>query len=222
MKEKVFCIGFSKTGTTSLEQALNILGYKVCNGHYNNNYSNYLMALYIHKDYEELYKIINYFDVFVDAPWGGSDLYIKLAKDFNNAKFILTTRNEEKWFNSLKKMFCQFSSDEKDCLNDFHKKGRYGFVYFFKHIFKVESLIENKKTIISNYIKYNNDVIDYFRNNHIDLLILDVEEEKKWEKLCSFLNKDIPKNIPYPHSNKAKDKESKSSFLSSIKRKLNG
>jgi hypothetical protein len=29
MKEKVFCIGFHKTGTTSLRVALELLGYRV-------------------------------------------------------------------------------------------------------------------------------------------------------------------------------------------------
>ena len=29
MKAKVFCIGFHKTGTTSLERALEMLGYRV-------------------------------------------------------------------------------------------------------------------------------------------------------------------------------------------------
>ena len=33
-KKKVFGIGFSKTGTTSLENALTILGYNVCKGHW--------------------------------------------------------------------------------------------------------------------------------------------------------------------------------------------
>lgn len=55
--EKIFGVGFSKTGTTSLEAALTLLGYKVCKGHWNNNYSNYLAALYKHQDYAPLCQI---------------------------------------------------------------------------------------------------------------------------------------------------------------------
>ena len=206
MASKIFCVGFSKTGTTSLEKALQILGYNVCKGNYANNYSNYLMALAIHKDLEELYKIISYYDAFVDAPWGGSELYKQLCVDFPNGKFILTTRNVDDWYNSLEKMFCQFSVNKEHCLEDFHKNGRYGFVYFFKTVFNISTLKNNEKKIKETYIKYNNSVIDYFERNKINYLQIDINDNDKWDKICSFLNKHKP-DIPFPHENKAKQKK---------------
>ena len=62
--EKIFGLGFSKTGTTSLEIALQKLGYNVCRGHWKNSHTFYLLALYIHRDYDEIFRIVNYWDAF--------------------------------------------------------------------------------------------------------------------------------------------------------------
>ena len=68
---KVFNLGFSKTGTTSIEQALSILGYRVAKGHWKYNYCFYLLALCVNRDYDEIIRFTHSFDAFCDAPWGG-------------------------------------------------------------------------------------------------------------------------------------------------------
>lgn len=68
---KVFNLGFSKTGTTSIERALQILGYRVAKGHWKYNYCFYLMSLCVHGDYEEIIRFTKAFDAFCDGPWGG-------------------------------------------------------------------------------------------------------------------------------------------------------
>lgn len=52
------------------------------------------------------------------------------------------------------------------------------------------------------YEKRNSDIIEFFSNTQ-NLLIMDLEKGDSWEKLCTFLNHDIP-NEPFPHLNKTK------------------
>ena len=61
--KKVFCIGFQKTGTTSLGEALQILGYRVHAGHRS------IYKLYLRKEFSKLNQIIKQFDAFADMPW---------------------------------------------------------------------------------------------------------------------------------------------------------
>ena len=62
MTPKVFCIGFHKTGTTSLAVALRQLGYRVT-GH--NGVSDADIA---EKVYEMAYGLVEQYDAFQDNP----------------------------------------------------------------------------------------------------------------------------------------------------------
>lgn len=201
MDEKIFCIGFSKTGTTSLESALKLLGYNVCAGDYRNNYSNYLQGLYVNNDFEEILKITHYFDAFADAPWAGGRLHPMLEQKYPNAKFILTTRDSEKWFNSLQKMLCKFATGPADAFETFHKEGRYGIVRFLSKVFDIDTLANNKEKIIAGYEQYNEEMLAYFAGRE-DFLHFDLTVDGNWEELCAFLNKPIPQ-ADFPHQNKA-------------------
>ncbi len=87
---KIFGIGLSRTGTTSLNNALKILGFKS-----------------VHFDprlYDNINTpIINNFDAFTDNPI--PLIYKKLDTLIPDCRFILTTRNIEGWLNSMQWMF---------------------------------------------------------------------------------------------------------------------
>lgn len=81
MKSKIFGIGLSRTGTTSLNNFLRELGYNV-----------------IHYPYEQ--------DLWAFNNDGGTDItvtnnYKELDRRFPNSKFIHTTRNKEEWLDSI-------------------------------------------------------------------------------------------------------------------------
>ena len=52
---------------------------------------------------------------------------------------------------------------------------------------------DDKKNTIDVYSKHNKEVIEYFENRPNDLLVLDFTKGDSWEKICPFLNKEIPK-----------------------------
>jgi len=204
--EKIFCIGFPKTGTTSLEEAFELLGYSVCKGYYNNYNTNYLISLFINKDFTEIDRVITYYDVFTDLPFGGTNFYVYLSNTYPDAKFIHTQRDPEKWYDSLVKMFTQFDVNLDTAMNSFHKQGRYGVVYYFNKIFKVNTLSNNKGEFIAHYNRINNEIKNYFENSTFSYLGMNLIDGDGWEVLCPFLNCTIP-NVKFPHKNKAKSKK---------------
>ncbi len=96
---KVFVIGFNKTGTTTLKKTLSSFGLKV---------GNQVAAEVLTEDwskYKKADRIIRYChtaDAFQDLPFSKPKLYEDLDQAFPNSRFILTIRDTpEQWFQSL-------------------------------------------------------------------------------------------------------------------------
>lgn len=202
--EKIFGIGFSKTGTTSIEMALEELGYRVCRGHWERSHTFYLLALYIHRDYDEIFRIVEYWDAFADGPWGGTDLYVELYRRLPRSKFILTVRDPDRWYDSFEKLVTMFDLNPETALAAYHANGMYGSAYFFKHVFGIETLAGNREKIINHYRMYNEQVMEFFSKNSADFMVFDATQGDGWEKLCGFLNVGAP-DKRFPHANRSID-----------------
>ena len=199
MKGKVFGIGFSKTGTTSLEKALEMLGYNVCRGNWKTNHSYYLFALFVHRDYEEILKLTEYWDAFADAPWGGTDLYRIICERIPGSKFILTVRNPESWYRSFENLITKFDKNLETALESYHAQ-RFGSAYFFRHLFHIETMSGSRQTIIENFNAHNAAAREFFADKPDRFLELDITKGEGWHTLCSFLGKDVP-DRQFPHLN---------------------
>ena len=98
VKSKIFGIGLSKTGTTSLYAALHILGFRA-------GTFRHMKALGLEdwfkgdftKDYLQEY------DAVTDAPL--TTMYPELDERYPNSRFILTLRPVESWLVSIEKQF---------------------------------------------------------------------------------------------------------------------
>lgn len=93
-KNKVFCVGSWKTGTSSLNKALSILGYRTV------KLINYLQRK--NESWVELIKRCNY-DAFSDYPI--SYIFKELDESFPGSKFILTVRDTEAFAKSYMNYF---------------------------------------------------------------------------------------------------------------------
>lgn len=94
---KVFCIGYQKTGTTTLGRSLKMLGYNHSSFDHETYLNNYKYELKID-------KIIDYtskFESFDDMPWLKIDIIPILDQTFPNSKFIYLERDEESWKKSM-------------------------------------------------------------------------------------------------------------------------
>lgn len=176
--EKVFGIGISKTGTTSLGWCLKKLGYQHTG--VNEDLTRSLMS----NNWEPILQVVERYNAFEDFPW--PLIYQEMDIKYPGSKFILTTRiSSEVWFKSLLKHAERTGPTE-------HRKLVYG--YEMPHKFKQEH--------ISFYEQHNQTAREYFKKRKHDFLEVCWEKGDAWEKICTFLGQDIPL-IPFPWANKA-------------------
>ncbi|MDJ0729218.1 MAG: sulfotransferase [Crocosphaera sp.] len=176
---KIFGIGLNKTGTTTLEQCGRILGYR-CTG-----VSRKLLEdVILRKNLKGVQRVASQYDLFQDWPW--PLIYKELDEMFPGSKFILTVRSSpEVWLESIKKHSMR-TDPIKHC-----RKLAYGYNYPHKH----------EKKYLDFYRQHNSNVRDYFEGRDSNFLEICWEHGDNFEKLCHFLDKDIPQS-PLPHANK--------------------
>jgi hypothetical protein len=176
VQSKIIGIGFQKTGTSSLKAALEMLNYKVGENHYK------LLPYILKGNYKPVLSVLSRFDAVEDNPW--PLIYPKIDEKVPGCKFILTVRNELDWLKSV--------TAHIGTLRDPMHEWIYG---------SGKGLpVQNSENTLAVYRKHNLDALAYFKDRPSDLLVLNLEDDAKWEKLCSFLNKPIPA-LPYPHKN---------------------
>ena len=96
---KIFAIGLSRTGTTSLTKAIELLGYKC---------KHFPRYDYTSGNVEILNSELQNYDFLSDTPVALD--YKRVDKLCKNSKFIYTIRDIDEWIISCKK-FKRFSSD---------------------------------------------------------------------------------------------------------------
>jgi 3'-phosphoadenosine 5'-phosphosulfate (PAPS) 3'-phosphatase len=176
---KIFGIGLSKTGTSSLAHALQILGYRT------KDYpglSNYLPGDLATFDP----GVLDTHDALTDTPV--PSFYRELDARFPGARFILTVRDMDGWLYSCKK---QFTPKHAANLSPAHHQlftDLYGTTVFDADRFR------------QGYERFTQGVVDYFRDRPADLLLLNVSAGQGWELLCPFLGAATPA-LPFPKAN---------------------
>lgn len=172
---QIFGIGLGRTGTTSLNSAFNILGYKSI--HYPLTLSPILTEKY--NAATDTLIAIN---------------YRLLAENYPQSKFVLTIRKKEDWLKSFDRHF-----QEDKFKNYIYKpqalelrKELYGTDKFDYQVYS---------DLFSSHLE---DVLDYFRYDITRLLILnliDNSSEDSWKRLCSHIRANIPEQLRFPNLN---------------------
>jgi hypothetical protein len=177
---KVFVIGLSKTGTTSLTSALEILGYR---------------ALHNPEKMLELADGELRFRVEDAADWDAlSDIPVAaffedLDAAYPGSRFILTTRGEESWLRSCENHFDPLVFRPNRIVEALVQRV-YGTTSFDRERFRVA---------LRDYLAR---VSRHFEHRPGDLLRIDTATPDKWKELASFLDRPVP-STPYPHDNRA-------------------
>jgi hypothetical protein len=182
MHAKVFGIGLSRTGTTSLTEALRALGYRAVHCP--------LSLLALKGNGLELNRsIVDRFDALTDSPV--ARVYRQLDAEFPGSKFILTTRSLDGWLRSMRRMRNSFT--------------------FLKLLPKVRQLtldlcgttsFSDEGALQNCFVRHSRNVRDHFGERlGRDLLVFDASAGDGWDKLCGFLGLATP-SIPYPHYNR--------------------
>ena len=180
MNTKIFCIGFHKTGTTSLAEALRTLGYRVTgpNGVTDPDIAQNVFSM--------TDALVEEYDAFQDNPW--PIIYKELDVKYADSKFILTVRSSESWIKSQIRHFGRRETPMREW------------------IYGAGCPEGNEDIYVSRFERHNREVIDYFGDRPDDLLVFPLTQRGGWNSLCSFLGKDVP-NEPFPHANEASERE---------------
>src|SRR5437667_6922343 len=176
---KIFGIGLSKTGTTSLANALQILGYKTKDNMGVVNYATHDLSSV---DLE----VVEAYDALTDTPI--PSFYRELDARYPGSRFILTVRDSDEWLKSCKKQFTQRFAEVQ---TDAHKR-------LFLDLYGTDVFDEQR--FASGYQKFVDGVRDYFKDRPGDLLTINVAAGEGWDKLCRFLERPVP-DIPFPKAN---------------------
>lgn len=143
---KIFGIGLSKTGTSSLCQAMNILGYRV---------KHYILE----PDY---LTIIDQYDFINDMPI--QCRYKELDQIYIGSKFILSVReNIDKWLDSCKRQWLKKTSNQQILS---YRIEQMGSINFNREQF-VEKYQDHKNNVMSYFSNRSNDflVLDIFNDD---------------------------------------------------------
>ncbi len=178
--KKVFVIGLSKTGTTSLHAALERLGYR----------SIHNPEAMLRLDGEALSVATDFatsYDALSDLPVAA--FYRELDQAFPGSRFILTTRDEDSWLAS--------------CRNHFDPT-------VFRPNARVRKLVErvygtdsfDEAKFREALRRHDREARAYFAARPGDFCEIDIASAEKWPPLTSFLGLPTPSE-PYPHENRA-------------------
>lgn len=193
---KVFCIGLPKTGTTSIYQALEQLGYS--------------SVRYSFIDKDNVTKLVLYDDLKRYDAAGDIQVsanYQRLDVDYPGFKFILTVRELEVWLRSIcvaEYYYGYWNDSKKEPIHEppLITNERALFRWnCLQELFPEQPRHFDRDYYVTQYLRHSSKVLNYFGDRRTsDLLVFDVAVDG-WKKLCKFLNKDIPKG-PFPYTHK--------------------
>ncbi|PFG09274.1 sulfotransferase [Marinobacter sp. LV10MA510-1] len=193
-RQKVFVIGFNKTGTTTMSKALRNLGYVVGR----EDEAKSLFDAWLRRDFKKIVKFCRSAQAFQDSPFSFPYTFIALDQAFPNSKFILTIRdNEDQWYQSITRFHSKLwaSGDGipptkeqlKEAVNSY--KGRPWDVN--RALFNTpENDPYSEKALKSIYLQHNQAVVSYFKSRPNDLLVINVAEQGAYQKFVEFLGVD--------------------------------
>jgi hypothetical protein len=179
MRLKVFGIGLSKTGTSSLALALEHLGYRTVH----NPTDNDTMLALLSGDFQCRALIEN--DAVCDIMF--SRQFRELDRMYPESAFILTEREGEQWHASCAHHWASRQVSSTALWNEeLVDLQVYGTVLYRRALFQ------------DVYDSHKREVVQYFEGRPGKLLRVNICAGEGWEPLCKYLGVQIPR-VPFPH-----------------------
>lgn len=189
--DKVFVIGFNKTGTTSIKKVLQWSGLKVGR----QEVAEMLALDWPGGSTDRIIRYCHTADAFQDLPFSKPGLFRALDQAFPRSKFILSVRDSpEQWYKSLVNFHTKrFASDksrfptEADLANaDYRYRGF--MLDLFKNYWQYPQIgLYAKQEYIEIYQAHLEEVTTYFANRPEDLLVINVSRPEDFGRFCDFL-----------------------------------
>jgi hypothetical protein len=182
-RARVFCIGLNKTGTLSLHEALEILGYRSF------HHGGLETMKLVERALEEGKPLLSYldpeYDAFSDIFGLTYDFYIADVQ-YPGSRFILTVRDLEGWLESRRR---HVERNQEAAARGEYTDG-------FDEV--------DIETWTTEFVRHHALVRSYFADRPDDLLEYDLIGGDGWEPLCGFLGRPVP-DAAFPWRNKTQE-----------------
>lgn len=175
----MFGIGLNKTGTISLHEALEVLGYRSL--HWGGPEVRKVVEANLEAGRPLLTGIDDH-DAFSDIL-ALSENFALLDEQYPGSRFVLTTRPVEHWVESRR----------KHVLRNRERAARGEYAGTFLEI--------EPDAWRAEFTAHHQRVADHFEGRH-DLLVLQIAAGDGWERLCPFLGVPVP-DQPFPHRHRS-------------------
>ena len=198
--------GFGRTGTLSLKEALEVLGFAPCY---------HMHEVFEHPEHVPIWsaatrgEVVNWRELLAGfhatVDWPSCAFYEQLMQVYPDAKVLLSVRDPERWYESVSATIYQISKSARSplppaaapddpMLRNRMYAGRLINALVWQKTF--HDRFEDKNYALSVYEQHIEEVKQRVPSDK--LLVFDVKEG--WEPLCTFLGVDIPQT-PFPHLN---------------------
>ncbi len=200
MTLKVVGAGFGRTGTLSLKQALEQLGFDKCyhmlevglnEGHVG------LWRAMARGEAVDLEALFAGYQASVD--WPSCNFWEEQLAVFPEAKVILTVRDSDKWYESIMNTIYPLSRAGRDSDDPaVAERVAMAFEVIWDRLF--DGRLEDKAHVISIFEAHNQHVRDSVPADRL----LEFEASQGWPPLGEFLGVSVPEE-PYPRVNSTED-----------------
>lgn len=184
---RVVGLGLSRTGTSSLAQALDILGYRTAHfmdGVEPSQWLSHLSGVHTSPPLAEMYRD---FDAVCDIP--AACFYRQFASEFPDCLFVLTTRSAGSWLRSMQLHCERILAGDPMWLSSFGAR---------LHDYAYGSRTFDPTQYLVRYTDHNYAVVQSIAAER--LLVYNLCDGEGWLPLCRFLGKPVPP-ATFPHSN---------------------
>lgn len=184
---KVFGLGLSRTGTTSLTIALQTLGHQALHFPSDGTTQSEIYAFFASETDSLRLTVADHYAAITDTPVCCT--FKALDQAYPGSKFILTIRDKASWLAS--------------CENHWHKLLPHLFATMDPAWTRYAQFINTRVYGIAHYDRdvfsevydmYHANVFHYFRHRLEDLLVLDICGGQGWEHLASWLGSPVPQS----------------------------
>ena len=193
---KIFVLGYNKSGTISLSQSLQILGYSVLHTG-SNNFMETLMKFSNNLELGMgILDGIDKYDCYLDYPTYEPTVFSHIVDEYPDAKYISLTKNLDDYVDSaLRAKVRDIKNGNKNTWNWLGV----GDEEVFRNYPEYQKEWVKRRTTFKH--KSNLKHLSNLGNTENILHMNICDDGDGWRELCKFLNKEIP-NIEFPYENK--------------------
>ena len=194
---RVIGAGFGRTGTSSLKEALEQLGFGPCH---------HMFELWEHpeqlpawqaaarREMPDWTRVFAGYESQID--WPGARFWLELAEHFPDAKVILSVRDEDSWFESVQSTIVPLARARALARSE-HMRAVAEVAYEIIAQQTFGGRLTDREHIIAVFRRHNAEVQGAIPAERL----LTYQVAEGWEPLCRFLGVPVP-DTPFPHSNR--------------------